>query len=217
MRNWPDTLSAWREKKQDPDAYAINLVKHKEVFRKLMEHAISLIVVDEAAQLAENLSLVVHIHRRYPTTPAHRLRDRCRWYFMCKNCCQPGHIAIECKFKPKCVRCDGESHATRNCPRVDEDAISTSVSEPITADDGIQRDVLNPPRVNFSDSKRSKKNSTTREEAFAKPDKHKDAMRKAFRNAMRGLRKVKKDQDVQDVETDEHDQADDDGADDGVW
>ncbi|KLP10691.1 uncharacterized protein Y057_9301 [Fusarium fujikuroi] len=57
MRNWPDTLSAWREKKQDPDAYAINLVKHKEVFRKLMEHAISLIVVDEAAQLAENLSL----------------------------------------------------------------------------------------------------------------------------------------------------------------
>ncbi|QGI64594.1 hypothetical protein CEK26_008548 [Fusarium fujikuroi] len=54
MRNWPDTLSAWREKKQDPDAYAINLVKHKEVFRKLMEHAISLIVVDEAAQLAEN-------------------------------------------------------------------------------------------------------------------------------------------------------------------
>ncbi|CZR43050.1 uncharacterized protein FPRO_08034 [Fusarium proliferatum ET1] len=145
------------------------------------------------------------------------LRDRCRWYFMCKNCCQPGHIAIECKFKPKCVRCDGESHATRNCPRVDEDAISTSVSEPITADDGIQRDVLNPPRVNFSDSKRSKKNSTTREEAFAKPDKHKDAMRKAFRNAMRGLRKVKKDQDVQDVETDEHDQADDDGADDGVW
>ncbi|KAI1013580.1 hypothetical protein LB503_001894 [Fusarium chuoi] len=63
---------------------------------------------------------------------------------------------------------------------------------------------------------------TTREEAFAKPGKHKDAMRKAFRNAMRGLRKVKKDQDVQDVETDEQDQADDDGtaddgAGDGVW
>ncbi|CVK92794.1 uncharacterized protein FMAN_07636 [Fusarium mangiferae] len=145
------------------------------------------------------------------------LRDRCRWYFMCKNCCQPGHIATECKFKPKCVRCDGASHATRNCPRAEEDAISTSASEPITADDGIQRDVLNPPRVNFSDSKRSKKNSTTREEAFARPDKHKDAMRKAFRNAMRGLRKVKKDQDVQDAETDEHDQAGDDGADDGVW
>ncbi|KLP18705.1 hypothetical protein CEK26_008549 [Fusarium fujikuroi] len=145
------------------------------------------------------------------------LKDRCRWYFMCNNCCQPGHIATECKFKPKCVRCDGASHVTRNCPRVEEDAISTSASEPITADDGIQRDVLNHPRVNFSDSKRSKKNSTTREEAFAKPDKHKDAMRKAFRNAMRGIRKVKKDQGVQDVETDEHDQVGDDGADDGVW
>ncbi|KAI1009130.1 hypothetical protein LB504_003586, partial [Fusarium proliferatum] len=129
----------------------------------------------------------------------------------------PGHIATERKFEPKCVRCGGASHATRNCPRAEEDAISTSASEPITADDGIQRDVLNPPRVNFSDSKRSKKNSTTREEAFAKPDKHKDAMRKAFRNAMQGLRKVKKDQDVQDAETDEHDQAGDDGADDGVW
>ncbi|KAF5639095.1 hypothetical protein F25303_7461 [Fusarium sp. NRRL 25303] len=145
------------------------------------------------------------------------LRDRCRWYFMCKNCCQPGHIATECKFKPKCVRCDEASHATRNCPRVEEGAISTSASETITADDGIQRDVLKPPCANFSDSKRSKKNSTTCEEAFAKPNKHKNAMRKAFRNAMRGLRKVKKDQDVQDVETDEHDQAGDDGADDGVW
>ncbi|RKL27005.1 hypothetical protein BFJ72_g13439 [Fusarium proliferatum] len=314
--NWPDTLSAWREKKQDPDAYAINLVKHKEVFRKLMEHAISLIVVDEAAQLAENLcsetvcgtsyynegyaNFVIQLTiqrasvliltpykeqkrlydlllrqlteaevpkdlvevRTVDDSPSHEAgvvildlvrtvkkgfinnaprmnvattRARLGQFVIgpgkktplewplnhliafTEERSAPGHIAIECKFKPKCVRCDGESHATCNCPRVDEDAISTSVSEPITADDGIQRDVLNPPRVNFSDSKRSKKNSTTREEAFAKPDKHKDAMRKAFRNAMRGLRKVKKDQDVQDVETDEHDQAGDDGADDGVW
>ncbi|KAF5530545.1 hypothetical protein FMEXI_13483 [Fusarium mexicanum] len=156
------------------------------------------------------------------------LRDRCRWYLMCQNCCQPGHLATECTFKPKCVRCDGASHATRNCPRAEEDEISTSASEPITADDGIQRDVLQPPRVDFSDSRRSKKNSTTREEAFAKPDKHKDAMRKAFRNAMRGLREVKKDQGVkEDVDTDEQGQAGgdetgDDGtadgsADDGVW
>ncbi|KAF5989844.1 hypothetical protein FBULB1_526 [Fusarium bulbicola] len=156
------------------------------------------------------------------------LRDRCRWYLMCQNCCQPGHLATECTFKPKCVRCDGASHATRNCPRAEEDEISTSASEPITADDGIQRDVLQPPRVDFSDSRRSKKNSTTREEAFAKPDKHKDAMRKAFRNAMRGLREVKKGQGVkEDVDTDEQGQAGgdetgDDGtadgsADDGVW
>ncbi|KAF5659279.1 hypothetical protein FCIRC_12561 [Fusarium circinatum] len=34
------------------------------------------------------------------------LRDRCRWYLMCQNCCQPGHLATECTFKPKCVRCD---------------------------------------------------------------------------------------------------------------
>ncbi|KAF5250315.1 hypothetical protein FANTH_4515 [Fusarium anthophilum] len=146
------------------------------------------------------------------------LRDRCRWYLMCQNCCQPGHLATECTFKPKCVRCDGASHATRNCPRAEEDEISTSASEPITAHDGIQRDVLQPPRVDFSDSRRSKKNSTTREEAFAKPDKHKDAMRKAFRNAMRGLREVKKGQGVkEDVDTDEQGQASGDGtSDDGT-
>ncbi|KAF5559870.1 hypothetical protein FNAPI_4512 [Fusarium napiforme] len=89
------------------------------------------------------------------------IRDRCHWYLMCQNCCQPGLI-IDCKFKPKCVGCDGAPHATRNCPRAEEDAISTSASEPITAEDGIQRDVLNPPRVNFSDSRRSKKNSASR-------------------------------------------------------
>ncbi|KAF5703994.1 hypothetical protein FMUND_12753 [Fusarium mundagurra] len=127
-----------------------------------------------------------------------------------------------------CVRCDGAPHATRNCPRAEEDAISTSASEPITAEDGIQRDVLNPPRVNFSDSKRSKKNSTTREEAFAKPDKHQDAMRKAYRNALQALRKVRKDQDVQDLGTDEqvdvvsddeeagNEEVGNEGADDGI-
>ncbi|KAF5546057.1 hypothetical protein FPHYL_10580 [Fusarium phyllophilum] len=122
------------------------------------------------------------------------LRDRCRWYLMCQNCCQPGHLATDCKFKPKCARCDGASHATRNCPRAEEDAISTSASEPITADDGIH---------------------TTREEAFAWPDKHKDAMRKAYCNAMRGLRKVKKDQDVNDVGTNGLGPVVDDGPDDG--
>ncbi|KAF5678397.1 hypothetical protein FDENT_8973 [Fusarium denticulatum] len=121
------------------------------------------------------------------------LRDRCHWYLICQNC---------------------SPHATRNCPRAEEDAISTSASEPITADVGIQRDVLNPPRVNFSDLKRSKKYSTTREDAFAKPDKHKDTMRKDFRQAMRGLRDVKKGQEInEDVETDEQDQSGDDGAD----
>ncbi|KAI1013581.1 hypothetical protein LB503_001893 [Fusarium chuoi] len=40
-------------------------------------------------------------------------RDRCRWYLMFKNCCQPGHIATECKFKPKCVRRDAMEHPMR--------------------------------------------------------------------------------------------------------
>ncbi|KAF4443427.1 hypothetical protein FACUT_1351 [Fusarium acutatum] len=114
----------------------------------------------------------------------------------CEDCCQPGHLATDCRFQPECVRCDGASHATRNCPRAEENAISTSASEPITADDSIH---------------------TIREDAFAKPDKHKDAMRKAFRNAMRGLREVKMDQDVKkDVGTDEQGPADDDGSDYGI-
>ncbi|KAF5581358.1 hypothetical protein FPANT_8971 [Fusarium pseudoanthophilum] len=156
------------------------------------------------------------------------LRGRCHWDLMCQNCCQPGHFATNCKFKPKCVRCDGAPHATRNCPRAEEDAISTSTSEPITAGDGIQRNVLNPPRVNFSDPKRSKKNSTTREEAFAKPNKQQDAMRKAYRDALYALRKARKDQDVEDLGTDEqgddvsddgeagNEEAGGEGADDGI-
>ncbi|KAG5806898.1 hypothetical protein H9Q74_010168 [Fusarium xylarioides] len=92
------------------------------------------------------------------------LRDRCRWYLMCQNCCQPGHLATDC-----------------------------------------QAEVCS----------RSKKNSTTREEAFAWPDKHKDAMRKAYCHAMRGLRKVKKDQDVNDVGTNGLGPVVDDGPDDG--
>uniref|UniRef100_A0A0D2XN87 CCHC-type domain-containing protein n=1 Tax=Fusarium oxysporum (strain Fo5176) TaxID=660025 RepID=A0A0D2XN87_FUSOF len=147
------------------------------------------------------------------------LKDHCRWYLMCQNCCQPGHLATDCRFQPKCVRCDGASHATRNCPRAEEDQISISASEPVTADNGIQQDVLNPPRVDFSGSKRVKKNSADREEAFAKTDKHKDAMRKHFRDAMRGLRKVKKGQDVkEDVESEDQDQAGGNGsADEGNW
>ncbi|EXL84743.1 hypothetical protein FOPG_03216 [Fusarium oxysporum f. sp. conglutinans race 2 54008] len=123
------------------------------------------------------------------------LKDHCRWYLMCQNCCQPGHLATDCRFQPKCVRCDGASHATRNCPRAE------------------------PPRVDFSGSKRVKQNSANREDVFAKPDKHKNAMRKHFCDAMRGLREAKKDQDVKEViESDGQDQAGDDGnADEGNW
>ncbi|KAM5512597.1 DNA helicase [Fusarium oxysporum f. sp. phaseoli] len=125
------------------------------------------------------------------------LKGHCRWYLMCQNCCQPGHLATDCRFQPKC----------------------TFASEPVTADDGIERDVLRPPRVDFSGSKRVKQNSANREDVFAKPDKHKNAMRKHFCDAMRGLREVKKDQDVKEViESDGQDQAGDDGnADEGNW
>jgi hypothetical protein len=73
------------------------------------------------------------------------LKHSCYWDLMCPHCCQPGHMAKDCTFQPKCARCDGAQHATRNCPRNAEDAISVSAAEPITAYDGIERDAMNPP------------------------------------------------------------------------
>jgi hypothetical protein len=82
-RTWSGVIVAWNEKKKDPDAFAVNRVKHQAGFHRLMEYAVSqvdivvgtpvalvefaqhtefvpqLIVVDEAARLAENLSLVL--------------------------------------------------------------------------------------------------------------------------------------------------------------
>ncbi|PNP79694.1 hypothetical protein FNYG_07040 [Fusarium nygamai] len=198
------------------------------------------------------------------------LRGRCRWYLMCQNCCQPGHLATDCRLSrsvsdvlnPPRVNFSDSKRSKKNSttreeafPKPDKhkDAMrqvfreamrglrevkkGQDAKEDVETDeqdqagedgadndgtaDGIQRDILNPPRVNFPDSKGSKKNSAIRKDAFAKPDKHKDAMRKAFRNAMQELRKAKKDQDVQDVGTDEQgpavDVVSDDGAGDGVW
>ncbi|KAM0295485.1 hypothetical protein ACHAO9_000566 [Fusarium lateritium] len=65
------------------------------------------------------------------------LKDRCFWDLVCPYCCQPGHMAKDCTFQPKCDRCDGAPHATRNCPRSNEDAISDSATEPITANDAL--------------------------------------------------------------------------------
>ncbi|KAJ0131129.1 Uncharacterized protein HZ326_25781, partial [Fusarium oxysporum f. sp. albedinis] len=82
-RTWSGVIVAWNEKKKDPDAFAVNRVKHQAGFHRLMEYAVSqvdivvgtpvalvefaqhtefvpqLIVVDEAARLTENLSLVL--------------------------------------------------------------------------------------------------------------------------------------------------------------
>ncbi|KAF4443430.1 AAA domain-containing [Fusarium acutatum] len=37
---WPGVVQAWKEKRNDPDAFAVNITKHKKAFRKLMEHAV---------------------------------------------------------------------------------------------------------------------------------------------------------------------------------
>ncbi|KAJ0131128.1 Ankyrin-1 [Fusarium oxysporum f. sp. albedinis] len=87
---------------------------------------------------------------------------------MCQNCL--------CSVRWS-ISCDSQLPPRRGGP-------DTSASEPVTDDDGIQRDVLNPPRVDFSGSKRVKQNSASREDVFAKPDKHKNAMRKHFCDAM---------------------------------
>ncbi|KAF5581355.1 hypothetical protein FPANT_8968 [Fusarium pseudoanthophilum] len=40
-KEWPGVVQAWEEKRNDPDAFAVNITKHKQAFRKLMEHAVS--------------------------------------------------------------------------------------------------------------------------------------------------------------------------------
>jgi hypothetical protein len=81
--DWPLILAARRQAQMDPEAYALNRAKHKEAYRNLLEHTASLIdiavgtpvsladfsnhvswvphliVIDEAARLSENLSLLL--------------------------------------------------------------------------------------------------------------------------------------------------------------
>ncbi|KAF4946292.1 hypothetical protein FGADI_11284 [Fusarium gaditjirri] len=82
-QTWSNVIEAWNQKKQDPDAFALDRIKHQAEFRKLMMHAVSqvdivvgtsvalaefaqqtesvpqLIVMDEAARQTENLSLAL--------------------------------------------------------------------------------------------------------------------------------------------------------------
>ncbi|KAM0507437.1 hypothetical protein ACHAP8_001067 [Fusarium lateritium] len=51
---------------------------------------------------------------------------------------KPGHLVHVCEA-PRCTTCD-KPHATRYCPRAEENAIYEFAKEPITADDGIVRD-----------------------------------------------------------------------------
>ncbi|KAH6968675.1 P-loop containing nucleoside triphosphate hydrolase protein [Fusarium avenaceum] len=81
--DWPLILAARQEAREDLEAYALNRVKHEEAYHKLLEHTASLIdivvgtpvsladfsnhvswvphliVIDEAARLSENLSLLL--------------------------------------------------------------------------------------------------------------------------------------------------------------
>ncbi|KAF5559869.1 hypothetical protein FNAPI_4510 [Fusarium napiforme] len=40
-KEWPGVVQAWKEKRNGPDVFAVNITKHKEAFRKLTEHAVS--------------------------------------------------------------------------------------------------------------------------------------------------------------------------------
>jgi hypothetical protein len=142
------------------------------------------------------------------------LKHRCHWDLMCPHCCQPGHMAKDCTFQPTCARCNGAQHATRNCPRNAEDAISVSAAEPITANDGIERDAMNPP-VKISNSKRAKVNKEAREGRFAKPQTQKAARVKGFRDAIKKSRKEDDDVAVE-IETEADKPAEDD-EDAEVW
>ncbi|RKK72996.1 hypothetical protein BFJ69_g9703 [Fusarium oxysporum] len=367
-RTWSGVIVAWNEKKKDPDAFAVNRVKHQAGFHRLMEYAVSqvdivvgtpvalvefaqhtefvpqLIVVDEAARLTENLSLVLQAQwqsafsvyisdtQQFPPIGLtveqrdfkpvfsyqrqislfHRMENGGRILARTRQrrlvgsnhvLCRKFHDWVQKKFtRWGCLSatllirpdnseetksgnsfsnpananfavqlivqlyqaagiveaCDfsrrasiiiltpykaqrrmydllllelTEAEVPKTLVEVRTIDVSPSheaniiildwtfASEPVTADDGIERDVLRPPRVDFSGSKRVKQNSANREDVFAKPDKHKNAMRKHFCDAMRGLREVKKDQDVKEViESDGQDQAGDDGnADEGNW
>ncbi|KAF4944743.1 hypothetical protein FSARC_14599 [Fusarium sarcochroum] len=100
---------------------------------------------------------------------------------------------IDCTFKPKCARCDDAPHITRNCPRNDDDRISTIAEEPITADDGVQRNVMDPPRSVQATAKRVKKNKAERQTSLAKPQTRQGLARSEYRGAMRKLHQQKED------------------------
>ncbi|SCO77641.1 uncharacterized protein FRV6_01853 [Fusarium oxysporum] len=328
-RTWSGVIVAWNEKKKDPDAFAVNRVKHQAGFHRLMEYAVSqvdivvgtpvalvefaqhtefvpqLIVVDEAARLTENLSLVLQAQwqsafsvyisdtQQFPPIgltveqrdfkavfsyqrqisllhPSRKFHDWVQKKFTRWGCLsatllirpdnseetksgnsfsnpananfavqlivqlyQAAGIVEACDFSRRASIIILTPYKAQRrmydllLLELTEAEVPKTLVEVRTIDDSPSheaniiildwRDVLRPPRVDFSGSKRVKQNSANREDVFAKPDKHKNAMRKHFCDAMRGLREVKKDQDVKEViESDGQDQAGDDGnADEG--
>ncbi|KAF4460376.1 MFS monocarboxylate transporter [Fusarium albosuccineum] len=87
-------------------------------------------------------SLINYMVDRHSLIDHSEFKIKTKWDKMCDKCIQPGHVASQCTFNPKCQTCEGARHATRHCPKSREDAISVYADEPVGADDGIDRDCL---------------------------------------------------------------------------
>ncbi|KAG5817567.1 hypothetical protein H9Q74_005521 [Fusarium xylarioides] len=108
------------------------------------------------------------------------INNKVDFSIMCENCIQPGHNASKCPHTPHCVRCN-ERHATRHCPRAEEDAISHYEQDRITADDGIKRNIRANTAMIMSDLKRDKGNKGRG--GRVKPRIEKDDNPRAFKEA----------------------------------
>jgi hypothetical protein len=65
-----------------------------------------------------------------------------------------------------------EPHATRHCPNAEEDAISEWSDEPVTANDGVRRDIRAGRIPAMSDSKRHRGNKASDTETFLSAPSH---------------------------------------------
>ncbi|SCN67021.1 uncharacterized protein FFB20_02444 [Fusarium fujikuroi] len=70
-----------------------------------------------------------------------RAKSRPQWTEWCSRCLQPGHVAHGCKQTIRCTTCN-ETHATRYCPQANTNEISLYAEDPVTADDGVSRNVF---------------------------------------------------------------------------
>lgn len=105
---------------------------------------------------------------------------------MCDNCVQPGHPTEMCPYTPACARCNGAPHATRHCPKAEEDAISEWSDEPVTANDGIERDIRAGRIPAMSDSKRHRGNKSKRRRDLSfRPESTKSNADQEYKSAMR--------------------------------
>ncbi|KAF4950423.1 hypothetical protein FSARC_13203 [Fusarium sarcochroum] len=137
-------------------------------------------------------SLVTFLKERDAVHSLGTAKSRPQWTIWCSRCLQPGHVADKCKQTLQCTTC-GESHATRYCPRVEENAISQYANDPITADDGVARDVFVSSGISNSEGKRvafRKQNRASRKP----PATVNTQIRSDYREAARSLRQTAEEQ-----------------------